>query len=562
MCGVVGIVSQGAVNQKLYDALLALQHRGQDSAGMVTWESLRRGSARGIPSHEKSLQPGSARGNPSHEKNLQRGRGISRRQAGEAPAGRAASQADGRLQLRKGNGLVREIFEERHMRRLRGNMGIGHVRYPTAGTSSAAEAQPMYVNAPYGISLAHNGNLTNAGQLEENLFHDGLRHVNTDSDSEILLNVFAHELHKVGSLHPDAENVFDAVAGVHQRCRGAYAAVAMINGRGIVAFRDPHGIRPLAYGVRETAAGQEAMVASESCALDILGFEFVSDVAPGEAVFINADGRCVVQRCAPPTVHAPCIFEYVYLAREDSIMDDISVYKARLRMGEKLAQRILARYPKRKHDIDVVIPIPESSRASAIPLAYALDVKFREGFVKNRYIGRTFIMPGQNQRAKSVQQKLNAIDLEFQGKNVLLVEDSIVRGTTTGQIVRQARKAGARRVFMAVAAPPVHYPNVYGIDMPAAEEFLAHNRTEQQIAERIGVDWLVYQTIEDLVAAAAEGNDKLERFECSVFDGDYVTGDIDEDYLAQLSQARSDQSKQRETEPSDEPAVIELHNHA
>ena len=353
-----------------------------------------------------------------------------------------------------------------------------------------------------------------------------MRHVNTTSDSEILLNVFAHELQKIGAFEPGPEQVFRAIEGVNRRCQGAYAAVGMINGRGIVAFRDPHGIRPLAFGVKRIDDGaggvrQEVMVASESCAINILGFDFVRDIEPGEAIYVDRDGRYATQRCAPPGVRSPCIFEYVYLAREDSIMDEISVYKARLRMGEKLAQRILARYRGGAHDIDVVVPIPESSRTSAIPLAYALNVKFREGFVKNRYIGRTFIMPGQSERAKSVQQKLNAIELEFQGKNVLLVEDSIVRGTTTGEIVRQARRAGARKVFMAVAAPPVRYPNVYGIDMPAANEFVANDRDEEQIAETIGVDWLVYQTLDDLVAAAAEGNAKLARFECSVFDGDY-----------------------------------------
>ncbi len=517
MCGVVGIVSRTAVNQQLYDALVALQHRGQDSAGMVTWD-------------------------------------------------------DGfRLNLRKGNGLVREVFEEHHMRRLRGTMGIGHVRYPTAGTASAAEAQPMYVNSPYGISLGHNGNLTNARRLEADVFRAGLRHVNTDSDSEVLLNVFAHELQKIGAYEPSPEHIFQAIAGVHRRCRGAYAVVAMINGRGIVAFRDPHGIRPLGFGVRQTEDGtgkgsQEVMVASESSAIDILGFDFVRDIQPGEGIYIEENGNYVTKRCAPAAEHTPCIFEHVYLAREDSIMDEISVYKARLRMGEKLAKHILARYPDGKHDIDVVIPIPESSRTSAIPLAYALGVKFREGFVKNRYIGRTFIMPGQDQRAKSVQQKLNAIELEFQGKNVLLVEDSIVRGTTTGQIVRQARRAGARKVFMAVAAPPVRYPNVYGIDMPSSHEFVAYNRTEEQIGEAIGVDWLVYQSIEDLVGAAAEGNSRLQRFECSVFDGDYVTGDIDEDYLDHLSRLRSDSVKRREEtddgQPAGDASVIELHNHA
>lgn len=513
MCGVVGIVSGSPVNQQIYDALLALQHRGQDSAGMVTWDD----------------------GN--------------------------------RLNLRKGNGLVRDVFEERHMHRLRGTMGVGHVRYPTAGTSSPAEAQPMYVNAPYGISLAHNGNLTNAQRLEEDVFRAGLRHVNTTSDSEILLNVFAHELHKMGVFDPGPDHVFAAIVGINRRCRGAYAAVAMINGLGIAAFRDPHGIRPLAFGSRTVDDGkggrrQEVMVASESSAINILGFEFVRDIRPGEGIFVHCSGEYVTQRCAPPAAHAPCIFEHVYLAREDSIMDDVSVYKARLRMGEKLAHRILSRYGE-SHGIDVVIPIPESSRTCAIPLAYALGVKFREGFVKNRYIGRTFIMPGQRVRTKSVQQKLNAIELEFQGKNVLLVEDSIVRGTTTGEIVRQARKSGARKVFMAVAAPPVRYPNVYGIDMPAACEFLAYNRTEEEIAEAIGVDWLVYQKIEDLVAAAAEGNSRLKRFECSVFDGEYVTGDIDGDYLDRLSQTRSDTVKQRrDAEQVGDATAIELHNHA
>ena len=526
MCGVVGIVSQQQVNRDIYDALLALQHRGQDSAGMVTWD------------------------------------------------GRT------RLNLRKGNGLVREVFERRHMRRLAGSMGIGHVRYPTAGTSSPAEAQPMYVNAPYGISLAHNGNLTNARELEADMFREDLRHINTDSDSEILLNVFAHELHKIGAHELQPEHVFQAVAGVHRRCRGAYAAVAMINGLGLVAFRDPHGIRPLAFGVRPSVreqGAQDVMVASESSAIDILGFKFQRDIQPGEALFVSPNGAHVTKHCAPRSPHTPCVFEYVYLAREDSMIDDISVYSARLRMGEKLAERVLERYRNgahgldrrhrgRPHDVDVVIPIPESSRAAAIPLAYTLGVKFREGFVKNRYIGRTFIMPGQDLRAKSVQQKLNAIDLEFQGKNVLLVEDSIVRGTTTGQIVRQARKAGANKVFMAVAAPPVRHPNVYGIDMPASQEFLAYNRDEEQIAREIGVDWLVYQTLDDLVAATGGPHSKVRRFECSVFDGEYVTGDINEDYLARLSSARSDTVKQGrervESEGLDEASIIELHNHA
>ena len=506
MCGVVGIVGKGPVNQQIYDALLALQHRGQDSAGMVTCDGMR-------------------------------------------------------VEMRKHTGLVREVFAERHMRRLTGNVGIGHVRYPTAGSYGSDEAQPMYVNSPYGISLAHNGNLTNARELENEVFEEDKRHVNTNSDSEILLNVFASELSKAGALRIGETDVFNAVKGVHRRCRGAYATVAMINGVGIVAFRDPNGIRPLAYGYRKSPMGPEYIVASESCAIETLGFEFVRDIQPGEAVFISDAGNLATQICAEGAPHTPCIFEHVYFAREDSIIDEGSVYKARLRMGEKLAERILERFGP-DHDIDVVIPIPESSRTAAIPLAYALNVKFREGFVKNRYIGRTFIMPGQTERQKSVRMKHNAIDLEFQDKNVLLVEDSIVRGTTIRQIVKQARDAGAKKVYMAVAAPPVRFPNVYGIDMPAAREFIAYRSTEDEIADKIDVDWLVYQQIEDLIGAAAEGNPLLERFECSVFDGKYVTGDIDEAYLERLSRDRSDNSKRRRRIAEGEQGVIELHNHA
>ena len=507
MCGVVGIVGKGPVNQQIYDALLALQHRGQDSAGIVTCDGMR-------------------------------------------------------VEMRKHTGLVREVFAERHMRRLAGNVGIGHVRYPTAGSYGPDEAQPMYVNSPYGISLANNGNLTNARELEEELFQEDKRHVNTNSDSEILLNVFASELEKSGSLHLEEIHVFEAIKGVHRRCRGAYATVAMINGVGIVAFRDPNGIRPLAYGYRRSPLGAEYIIASESCAIETLGFEFVRDIHPGEAVFISDDGRLATQICSTGDApHTPCIFEHVYFAREDSILDEVSVYKARLRMGEKLAERILERVGD-DHDIDVVIPIPESSRTAAIPLAYALNVKFREGFVKNRYIGRTFIMPGQSERQKSVRMKHNAIALEFQDKNVLLVEDSIVRGTTMRQIVKQARDAGAKKVYMAVAAPPVRYPNVYGIDMPAAREFIAYNNTEEEIAREIDVDWLVYQEIDDLISAAAEGNPLLGRFECSVFDGEYITGDIDEDYLERLSRDRNDTSKKHRQMIEGEQGVIDLHNHA
>jgi amidophosphoribosyltransferase len=508
MCGVVGIVGRSDVNQQIYDALLVLQHRGQDAAGIATCE-----------------------GN--------------------------------QLFLRRANGLVSEVFQQQHMQRLVGNMGMGHVRYPTAGSASSAEAQPMYVNSPYGITLAHNGNLTNSEQLKEEVYRDDLRHVNTDSDSEVLLNVFAHELQRIGAHHPEPDHVFEALRGLHRRCRGAFAAVAMIIGGGIVGFRDRFGIRPLVFGKRDSDAGPEYMIASESVALDILGFEVIRDVAPGEGVYISAQGELTTRLCADSPVHAPCIFEQVYLARPDSIIDQVSVYKSRLRMGEKLADRILDRYPGSDHDIDVVIPIPDTGRTAAGPLAHALNVKYREGFVKNRYIGRTFIMPGQQQRRKSVRQKLNVIELEFRGKNVLLVEDSIVRGTTSSQIIAMARAAGARKVYMASAAPAVRFPNVYGIDMPSAVEFVAFNRSDEEVAHVIGADWLVYQTIEDLVACAVEGNPAITRYDCSVFDGDYVTGDIDDVYLERLSLRRNDLVKQhRAAESSGDQAVIELHNHA
>jgi len=419
MCGIIGIVAHSAVNQSIYDGLTVLQHRGQDAAGIITCEG-------------------------------------------------------SRLHLRKNNGLVRDVFHTRHMLRLYGNMGIGHVRYPTAGSessASSAEAQPFYVNSPYGISLAHNGNLTNSDKLKQELFQEDLRQINTDSDSEILLNVFAHELQQQGKLKMDVDDVFKAVARVHKRCKGAYAAVAMITGYGVVAFRDPFGIRPLVFGKKESPQGTNYMMASESVALDSLGYELVRDVAPGEAVFITLDGQLHTRQCADNPSVKPCIFEYVYLARPDSIIDNVSVYKARLRMGEKLADKIRRIRPD--HDIDVVIPIPDTSRTSALQLAYNLGLKYREGFIKNRYIGRTFIMPGQQQRKKSVRQKLNAIDLEFSGKNVLLVDDSIVRGTTSSQIIEMAREAGANKVYFASAAPPVRYPNVYGIDMPNSAELIA-----------------------------------------------------------------------------------------
>ncbi|HKK05599.1 MAG TPA: amidophosphoribosyltransferase [Gammaproteobacteria bacterium] len=500
MCGIIGIVAKSPVNQALYDALTVLQHRGQDAAGIVT----------------------------CHE---------------------------GRMHLRKDNGLVRDVFHTRHMLRLPGNMGIGHVRYPTAGCSSSAEAQPFYVNSPYGIALGHNGNLTNADDLKRDLFVEDRRHINTNSDSEVLLNIFAHELQNRGKLRIDEHDVFEAVTAVHQRCRGAYAAVAMINGYGIVGFRDPYGIRPVVFGKRHTDQGTEYAIASESVAIDALGFELVRDIEPGEAVFIDVDGNLHTRQCAESPSYSPCIFEHVYFARPDSIIDGISVYKARMRMGEFLAEKILRERPE--HDIDVVIPIPDTSRTSALQLSYKLGVMYREGFIKNRYIGRTFIMPGQKQRKKSVRQKLNAINLEFKGKNVLLVDDSIVRGTTSQQIIQMARDAGAKKVYFASAAPPVRYPNVYGIDMPSAKELIGHGRDEKQIAEAIGADWLVYQDLDDLVRATRRGNQKITRFDTSVFNGDYVTGDVTETYLEQLEEARNDTAK----ELSDlEHEVIELHN--
>ncbi|ALG68167.1 amidophosphoribosyltransferase [Beggiatoa leptomitoformis] len=502
MCGIIGIVGKSSVNQALYDGLTMLQHRGQDAAGIVTCEN-------------------------------------------------------NRFFLRKSNGLVQNVFHTRHMLDLRGNVGIGHVRYPTAGCASTAEAQPFYVNTPYGIALAHNGNLTNADVLKKELFHEDLRHINTDSDSEVLLNIFAHELHRSGRFALTDEDIFAAVRGVHRRCRGGYAVVALIMGYGIVAFRDPNGIRPLVYGKAETEKGTEYMVASESAALSVLGFNLIRDVAPGEAVFIDIEGHLSTRQCADNPGYSPCIFELVYMARPDSIMDGISVYKARLRMGKALAKKIERVYPD--HDIDVVIPIPDTSRTAALPLSYHLNLKYREGFVKNRYIPRTFIMPGQSQRKKSVKQKLNVIDLEFKDKNVLLVDDSIVRGTTAQQIIEMARQAGARKVYFASAAPPVRYPNVYGIDMPSVQELLAHNRNEEQIARKIGADWVIYQDLEDLIACARKGNKNVPRFDTSCFDGDYVTGDVNQRYLENLERTRNDSAKNQQMN-KESAEVIDLHN--
>ncbi len=504
MCGIAGIVAKTPVNQDLYDALTVLQHRGQDAAGIVTCDG-------------------------------------------------------GRLNQRKANGLVRDVFRTSHMQDLKGHLGIGHVRYPTAGSSSPALAQPFYVNSPYGISLAHNGNLTNAEELTRELFQSDLRHLNTDSDSEVLLNVFAHELQRLGKLVPSADDVFAAVEGVHQRCRGGYAAVAMIAGYGVVGFRDPHGIRPAVFGVRETERGSEYMIASESVALDSLGFKLVRDIAPGEAVYIDVEGDLHIRQCADNPRLSPCIFEHVYFARPDSFMDGVSVYKARLRQGERLAEKVQRLRPD--HDIDVIVPIPDSSRIAAQSMASKLGVKFREGLVKNRYIGRTFIMPGQAIRKKSVRQKLNAIGLEFKGKNVMLVDDSIVRGTTCQQIIEMARDAGANKVYFASAAPPVRYPNVYGIDMPTASELIAHGRSEEEVQELIGADWLLYQDLDDLVACSAEGSPNVQAFDCSVFTGDYITGDVDQPYLDRLQAERSDSSKsKREAKFRGEGALIGLHN--
>lgn len=500
MCGIVGIVAKSAVNEALYEALTVLQHRGQDAAGIVTF----------------------------HE---------------------------GKLSLRKNNGLVRDVFHTNHMLQLKGNVGIGHVRYPTAGCSSSAEAQPFYVNSPYGITLAHNGNLTNADSQKRDLFLEDLRHINTDSDSEILLNVFAHELHSLGKIRVAIDDIFTAVEAVHKRCSGAYAAVAMISGCGILAFRDPHGIRPLAYGKRETDLGVEYMVASESVALDVQGYDLVRSVEPGEAIFITNDGQFFSKQCAKNPIHSPCIFEYVYLARPDSIIDDISVYKARLRMGEKLAEKLLKVYPD--HDIDVVIPIPDTSRTSALQLANRLGLKYREGFIKNRYIGRTFIMPGQKERKKSVRQKLNAIELEFKNKNVLLVDDSIVRGTTSKQIIQMARESGAKKVYFASAAPPVRYPNVYGIDMPAVDELIANNRDEAEIAKELGADWLLYQDLEDLVDAVKRENSYVKQFDTSCFNNEYVTG-VSKNYFSELELKRSDAAKGLREER--DKTTIEIHN--
>ncbi|MGA7813565.1 amidophosphoribosyltransferase [Caballeronia sp.] len=483
MCGIVGVVSQTPVNQLIYDSLLLLQHRGQDAAGIAT-----------------------ADGNNFH--------------------------------MHKANGMVRDVFRTRNMRSLPGNVGIGQVRYPTAGNAaSEEEAQPFYVNAPFGIILAHNGNLTNWPQLKEEMFRIDRRHINTASDTEVLLNVFAHELQLASSgLQLDPAALFKAVSGVHRRVRGSYAIVSLIAGYGLVAFRDPFGIRPLVLGKMETATGVEWMVASESVAVEGIGFEFVRDVLPGEAIFIDNDGNLHSQQCAENPSLNPCIFELVYLARPDSCLDGVPVYNARLRMGDYLAEKIKRVLPDVA--IDVVMPIPDSSRPAAMQVAAKLGVEYREGFFKNRYVGRTFIMPGQAVRKKSVRQKLNAMAIEFKGKNVLIVDDSIVRGTTSHEIVQMARDAGAAKVIFASAAPPVKFPNVYGIDMPTRGELVAHGRTDEEVARMIGADHLVYQDVDDLKQAIRDINPALGEFDASCFDGKYVTGDITTEYLDRLESAR------------------------
>ncbi len=485
MCGIVGIVGHTEVAAQLYDGLTVLQHRGQDAAGIATADG-------------------------------------------------------GKLRVHKGNGLVRDVFDERAMALLEGRVGIAHCRYPTAGSEGSDEAQPFYVNSPFGIALAHNGNLINTDALRREVFEQDRRNVNTESDSEVLLNVFAHELDTQNALTPEA--VFRAIEGVNRRAKGGYAVVCTVLGLGLVAFRDPHGIRPLVLGKRASAAGDEYIIASESVALDILGFERLRDVAPGEGIVITARGELHAQQCAEPGTHAPCIFEYVYFARPDSMIEEISVHKARMRMGVTLGEKILRLRPS--HDIDVVIPIPDTSRDAALEIASVLGVKYREGFIKNRYVGRTFIMPGQGERAKSVKRKLNPIPLEFRNRVVLLVDDSIVRGTTSKQIVQMARDAGAKKVYLASAAPPVRYPNIYGIDMPSPDELVAHGRSEAEIESFLGCDWLIYQDLSDLEAAVAGPKFPNRKFDSSCFSGEYVTG-IEPGYFERLQQLRSDDAKKK-----------------
>ena len=500
MCGIVAVFGTNHVIHDIYESLTVLQHRGQDASGILT-------------------------------------------------------NNNGKINLRKSLGLVRDGFDYRHINRLKGHLGIGHVRYPTAGNAeNSSEAQPFYVNSPYGIGLAHNGNLINSQDLKNNLFSEDLRHINTKSDSEILLNVFAHELQLHSKDSFTADDIFYAVAGVHRRVKGAYSVVALIADRGILAFRDPKGIRPLCYGTRIVNGKTEVMIASESVALDSTGYKLERDIKPGEAIYIDVDGKIFTRECSEANEHTPCIFEYVYFARPDTILDGISVYRARMKMGETLAKKILSEW--KDHDIDVVIPIPDTSRISALELSTSLKVPFREGFIKNRYIGRTFIMPEQQQRIKSVKRKLNAIMTEFKDKNVLLVDDSIVRGTTSKQIIEMARDAGAKKVYMASAAPPVKFPNVYGIDMPASNEFVAHNKSIEQISKFIGADKLVYQNLEDLISSVIDGTTSIKNFDSSCFNGDYVTGDVSKSYLNKLDKIRNDAAKKKKKSDINEDVVV------
>ena len=502
MCGVVGIVGSSTVNQSIYDALTVLQHRGQDAAGIVTIDD------------------------------------------------------QNRFRMRKANGLVKDVFQEHHMQRLQGNLGIGHIRYPTAGSSSPSEAQPFYVNSPYGIALAHNGNLTNTDKLRNKVFELARRHINTNSDSEVLLNILASELDKFPTYPLSPDNIFTAIHNVHTIIKGAYACVAMIIGHGLVAFRDPYGIRPLVIGRRVLENQKiEYMVASESVALDILDFEFMRDVDPGEAIYITQDGQLYSQQCSDNPQYYPCIFEYVYFARPDSLMNGVSVYQSRILMGQKLGQKIAKEW--KNVDIDVVIPIPETSCDAALEIARILNKPYRQGFVKNRYVGRTFIMPGQTARKLSVRRKLNANRIEFEGKNVLLVDDSIVRGTTSEKILEMVRSCGAKKIYLASAAPEIRYPNVYGIDMPVASELIAYNRTVDEIAKDIGADKLIFQNLSDLIDSIKILNPSITHLECSVFNGKYITDGIDDNYLSSLEINRSDKIK---LTPTKESENLEIYN--
>ncbi|QIM66426.1 amidophosphoribosyltransferase [Mannheimia granulomatis] len=503
MCGIVGIIGNSPVNQAIYDGLTLLQHRGQDAAGIVTIDD------------------------------------------------------ENRFRLRKANGLVSDVFQQEHMVRLQGNAGVGHVRYPTAGSSSVSEAQPFYVNSPFGITLVHNGNLTNNAQLKESLFNEARRHVNTNSDSESLLNIFAYFLDLYSTQHLSPDNIFETIRKTNDTIRGAYACIAMIIGHGMVAFRDPFGIRPLVLGQRIVDGKTEYMFASESVALDVVGFDFVRDVLPGEAIYITFDGQLYSQICADnPKLH-PCIFEYVYFARPDSVIDGVSVYAARVHMGELLGEKIKREWGRIIDDIDVVIPIPETSNDIAVRIANVLYKPYRQGFVKNRYVARTFIMPGQAQRKNSVRRKLNAISSEFKGKSVLLVDDSIVRGTTSEQIVEMARVAGAKKVYFASAAPEIRYPNVYGIDMPTCEELVAYDRSVDEVAEMIGVDKLIFQDLSALYQSVQMENPNIHHFDASVFTGEYITGDVDKCYLDAIANSRNDKAKEIAAKHA---TNLEIHN--